>query len=232
MDVEVHEIGRTKSKVVVIDDLLTDAQAVVDMAAALPAFPPESTTAYPGRRYQIGPADNASRGVRQIMALAGPVIQSHYDAHNYRLYEASFSLATLPPQARSPRQSIPHYDLDDPNYLAILLHLHHLPETGTVFYRHVPSDIELVTPDNAPEYRKWAQADLAQREAVPAGEAGPPDAHYERIFQIAGRFNRLAIYQGALLHSGYFAPDFDYSDDPRTGRLTVNIFIQIGKGNR
>jgi hypothetical protein len=229
MEVQVHEIGRSKSKVVVIDDVLSNARAAVDMAAALPAFPPETRTAYPGKRYQIGPGDQASLCVRGILMAAGPVIQSQYDADTYRVFEASFSLVTTPPRDRSPRQSIPHYDSDDPNYLAILLHLHHLPDTGTAFYRHLASDLEQVSPDNSAQYRQLVQAELAARGADPA-EAGRPYANYEETFRVEGRFNRLAIYQGSLIHQGYFAPDFSYNDDPRTGRLTVNIFIQIGKG--
>jgi hypothetical protein len=230
MEVQVQEIGRSKSKVVVIDDVLSHAQAAVDMAAALPAFPPESRTAYPGRRYQIGPQDQASLCVREILTVAGPVIQSQYDADNYRVFEASFSLVTTPPRDRSPRQSIPHFDSEDPNYLAILLHLHGVPDTGTAFYRHIASDLEQVSPDSAPRYRALAQAELAAQAVDPAGREGRAYANYEEIFRVEGRFNRLAIYQGSLIHSGYLAPGFNYSDDPRTGRLTANIFIQIGKG--
>ena len=139
-------------------------------------------------------------------------------------------MVTTPPRDRSPRQSIPHFDSEDPNYLAILLHLHCVPDTGTAFYRHIASDLEQVSPDRAPQYRELVQAELAARAADPAHEGGQPYANYEEIFRVEGRFNRLAIYQGSLIHSGYFAPGFNYGDDPRTGRLTANIFIQIGKG--
>jgi hypothetical protein len=70
------------------------------------------------------------------------------------------------------------------------------------------------------------QAELAESNFDPTGSGGPSDAHYEKIFQVEGRFNRLVIYQGCLLHSGYFSPNFNYSSDPQTGRLTANIFIQ------
>jgi len=43
---------------------------------------------------------------------------------------------------------------------------------------------------------------------------------------VAGTADRLAIYQGCLLHSGIIPPDMDFSDDPRRGRLTANIFIK------
>ncbi len=231
MKVDVHEVGRSKSKVIVVDDFLTHAQAAVDAAAALPVFPLEDRTAYPGRRHQIGPGDKASSCVVDILKTAGPLIQSHYDANNFRVFEASFSLVTTPPEAMSPRQRIPHYDLDDPNYLAILLHLHRVADTGTAFYRHVASDLEQVGRDTAPALRKRVQAELAEYDPDPVSSGGHANAHYEKIFQVKGYFNRLVIYQGCLLHSGYLSPDFNYSSDPRTGRLTANVFIQTAKGS-
>jgi hypothetical protein len=226
MQVGLHEVGRSKSKVVVIDDFLTNAQDVVDAAAALPAFPPQTKTGYPGRRHQIGPGDKASGCVMDILRQSGPVIQSHYDADHFRVLEASFSLVTTPPEKLSPKQRIPHYDWDDPSHLAILLHLHRVPDTGTALYRHVASDLERVSSDTAPDLRKRVQTELAEQ--INAGEQ--PNAHYEEIFRVEGCFNRLVIYQGCLLHSGYFSPGFNYSGDPRTGRLTANIFIQTSKG--
>ncbi|ESQ87607.1 DUF6445 family protein [Asticcacaulis benevestitus] len=231
MEVEVHEVGRSKSKVIVIDDFLTHAQDAVDAAAALPAFPPEGRTAYPGKRHQIGPGDKASSYVMDILKGAGPLIQSHYGADNFRVFEASFSLVTTRPEDMSPKQRIPHYDWDDPNYLAIMLHLHHVPRTGTAFYRHVASDLEQVGHESVPELRRLVQAELAAYPPSRVSSEGGSHMHYEELFQVEGCFNRLVIYPGCLLHSAYFSPDFTYSDDPRTGRLTANVFIQLSKGS-
>jgi len=160
------------------------------------------------------------------MRRAGPLIQGHYDADHFRVLEASFSLVTTPPEKLSPKQRIPHYDWDDPNYLAILLHLHRVPDTGTALFRHVASGLEQVRPETAAGLRERVQAELATQ--INPGEQ--PNAHYEEIFRVEGCFNRLVIYQGCLLHSGYFSPGFDYSSDPRAGRLTANIFIQTSRG--
>ena len=225
MEVKVHEVGRSKSKIIVIDDFLTNAQGVVDAAAALPAFPLEDKTGYPGRRHQIGPGDKASSYVMDILKGAGPLIQNHYDADNFRVFEASFSLVTTPPAEMSQRQRIPHYDWDDPNYLAIMLHLHRVPDTGTAFYRHVASGIEQVSGATTPQLNSMMQAELAESNFDPAGSGGQADAYYEKIFQVEGRFNRLVIYQGCLLHSGYFSPNFNYSSDPQTGRLPAPLFL-------
>lgn len=231
MEVQVHEVGHSRSKVIIIDDFLTRARDAVDAAAALPAFPVETRTAYPGRRHQIGPGDKASACVMDILRTAGPLIQGHYGADSFRVFEASFSLTTTRPEEMSPRQCVPHYDSHDPNYLAILLHLHDLPDTGTALYRHVATGLEQVHQDTAPGLRARVQAELAEHLPAPISSDGPSNPNYERLFQVEGRFNRLVVYQGCLLHSGYFPPNFAYSGDPRTGRLTANIFIQTSKGN-
>ena len=54
--------------------------------------------------------------------------------------------------------------------------------------------------------------------------------HYEQIGQIEGVRDRLAIYRGAMLHSGIIPPDMTFSNDPRAGRLTANIFIKGHRG--
>ena len=231
MEVEILEIGRLKSKAIVIDNFLPNALDAVDAAAAIADFPAEGTTAYPGRRHQIGPADKASSCVMDILKMASPLIQSQYDAGNFRVLEASFSLLTTLPEEMSPRQRIPHYDWAETNHLAILLHLHHVPNTGTAFYRHIASDLEHVTKDAVPEYIKRVQVELAETDLDPISSGGQSNIHFEKIAQVEAKFNRLVMYRGCLLHSGYVSSDFNFSGDPRTGRLTANVFVQTAKGS-
>lgn len=209
-----------------MDDFLPNARDAVATAVALPVFPPEARTAYPGRRHQIGPGDKASAHVVDILGRAAPLIRSHYPAESFTVFEASFSLVTTPPQDMSPKQSVPHYDWDNPNYLAIMLHLHDVSGTGTAFYRHLASDLECISRDTAPGFRNLVQAELDGQGAHRPYPDARSNAHYESLFQVEGRFNRLVMYPGCLLHSAYFPPDFDYSSDPATGRLTANVFIQ------
>ncbi len=226
MGVNVHEIGHSRSRVLVIDDFLPEARRVVDLAAAMAPFPPEGETAYPGRRRQIYPNDAASRYVLAAMKVAAPVIGETFGCAGFGLLEASFSLVTTPPEALSTVQRLPHYDWADPNIFAVLHHLHDLPDTGTSFYRHIASGVERVDSETAPRLRQ-AMQDEDARLGVAEGFAAGTGERYERIFRVEGRFNRLVIYQGALLHSGDIPPDFAFSSDPRTGRLTANIFIRV-----
>ena len=48
---------------------------------------------------------------------------------------------------------------------------------------------------------------------------------FEEIGRVQARFNRLVVYPGNLFHSGILPDDYDFSPDPRRGRLTINIFL-------
>jgi hypothetical protein len=86
--------------------------------------------------------------------------------------------------------------------------------------------VERVDSETAPRLRQ-AMRDEDARLGMVEGFTTETSDRYERIFHVEGRFNRLVIYQGAILHSGDIPHDFAFSSDPRAGRLTGNIFIQI-----
>lgn len=226
MAIKVHEIGQSRSRLVIIDDFMPQAAQVVEAAAALVPFPPEGETAYPGRRRQIAPGDTASGYVIAALKAVAPVIGEAFSPAGFSVLEASFSLVTTPPEKLTAVQRLPHYDWANPNILAVLHHLHHLPNTGTSFYRHIASGVERVDSESAPRLRQ-AMRDEDARMGLGQGFTTETSDRYEKIFHAEGRFNRLLIYQGALLHSGYIPEDFAFSSDPRTGRLTANIFVQI-----
>jgi len=228
MKVAVHEIGRARSHVVVIDDFLENARTVVDAAAALAPFPAETATAYPGLRRQIGPQDALSRYVLHALQLLSPVIRDAFKAASFAVTEASFSLVTTRPEDLRSVQRVPHIDNDDPSLIAIIHHLHDIPHTGTAFYRHTASGLERPDPASPGGLRSLLKAESAKLDDSPgAFVAGDNDA-FEKIFDVEGKFNRLVLYPGCLLHSGVIPPDFGYSADPRQGRLTANMFVRTG----
>ena len=51
--------------------------------------------------------------------------------------------------------------------------------------------------------------------------------HFELYSHIEYKPNRLVAYPGCLLHSGLVNPKHDINPDPRTGRLTANIFVDF-----
>ncbi|MGZ3297899.1 MAG: DUF6445 family protein [Asticcacaulis sp.] len=227
MKATIHEIGQSRSHVVVIDDFLDNARAVVDAAAALTPFPPETGTAYPGLRRQIGPADAISAYVVQALRAASPHIGEGFGAPGFAVTEASFSIVTTRPEALRGVQRVPHIDSDDQSLLAILHHLHDIPDTGTAFYRHIATGMERADPQSSGTLRQHLHAEAARIENASTGFAGESNDAFEKIFAVEGRFNRLVIYQGCLLHSGIISSDFSYSADPKKGRLTANMFVRM-----
>ena len=232
MQVDIHEIGQSKSRIVIIDNFLKDPNRIIDQAAALAPFPKEGTTAYPGQRRQLSPSDAVSAYIIEALQLASPLINEAFGPLT-SVIEASFSLLTTRPEALNSLQRIPHYDTYDPEFIAVLHHLHHVPDTGTAFYRHVRTGLERVDSDTAPLLNQARKDDesIDQPHLRPHYIYGSNE-HYEKIFQADGHFNRLLIYQGCLLHSGVISPKFSFSQDPRTGRLTSNIFIKANLKTR
>lgn len=228
MKIERCEFGAEKNRLIIIDDFLPDAERVVDAAARLAPFAPERDHAYPGLRHQLTPHDREGAAyVMTVLNTAGPVINETYGARSMRILAASFSIVTQAPAQLEPRQRLPHTDSPDATFIAILHHLHHLPRTGTSFYRHRSTGFEKVS-----EARRSILREAWDRERAEDGDPKQDyfrdsNARYEKIFEAEAQFNRLVIYQGALFHSGTVPPDFAFDPDPRSGRLTGNIFVDL-----
>ena len=106
--------------------------------------------------------------------------------------------------------------------------MHYLggPETGgTAFYRHKRTGFETIRPEREAAYAMALDED--------AREFGPPPMAYpdgstpgfEQIGAVEARVDRLALYRGRQLHSGIIPDAGALSDDPKAGRLTVNMFL-------
>jgi hypothetical protein len=228
MKITRYEFGAEKNPLVIIDDFLPDAQRAVEIAARIAPFAPERTHAYPGLRHQLTPDEHEGAAyVRAVLQTAAPIINETYCASSLQILAASFSVVTQPPDELEPRQRLPHTDSPDPSFIAVLHHLHHLPRTGTSFYRHRRTGFEKVSEARGPALREAWDQERAEYGEPGSAYFGDSDTRYEKIFEAEARFNRLVIYQGALFHSGTVPPDFKFDPDPRTGRLTGNIFVGV-----
>jgi len=218
---QLRHVGQVRSPVVVIDDFTGAADDIVDLAAALAPFPTETGTYYPGLRRRILPGELAYAYVERLLEVAAPFVGGGFDVDRFDLIEASFSMVTTMPAALDPMQRSPHFDSTNPDHLAIL---HYLSDTpGTAFFRQRATGIELVDASNVSHF--VAAARQASQELT--GYIHGSNPHYEQIGLIEGVRDRLAIYRGAMLHSGVISPDMTFSPDPRAGRLTANIFIKV-----
>jgi hypothetical protein len=217
-------LGHSQSRVIVIDDVSQAIEPVRDIAAAMAPFPPAENY-YPGVRRLITPEDHAACDhVESLLKAGAPFIRQAFGFEQFRMLEASFSMITVAPERLSANQRVPHFDDTDPNYLALLHYLGPASGTGTAFYRHRATGIERVTAENVD-----ALISILKLESLSWRRTGyitQSDEFFEQIGQIDSLPDRLAIYQGGLLHSGIIPPDLRLDDNPLTGRLTANLFIR------
>jgi hypothetical protein len=224
MKPELRRVGEAQSPVVVIDDFTGAIDELVELAAAMAPFPSSAGNFYPGLRRSIVPGEPAYGYVKHLLKAAAPYIGGGFDVDTFDLLEASFSMVTAPPATLAVAQRAPHFDSTDPDYIALL---HYLSDTpGTAFFRQRATGIEIVNDGNMAAFVGTAR----RVNASLSGYIHGSNQHYEQIGQIEGVSDRLAIYRGAMLHSGIIPPDTTFSADPRVGRLTANIFIRGHRG--
>ncbi len=216
-------VGQSQSPVVVVDDVLGDVAGVVALAAALAPFPQVPDSYYPGVRRVLSPADGPAHDyAATLLQTVAPFIGGAFEVDGFDWIEGSFSMVTAAPATLSPAQRAPHFDSADPGYLAVLHYLSDTQRSGTAFYRQRATGIEQVTPANRDAFIAAARRDSAGL----AGYTNSSNAAFEQIGLVEAKADRVVIYQGSLLHSGIIPPDMPFSDDPRVGRLTTNLFVQ------
>jgi hypothetical protein len=224
MKPELRRMGEAQSPVVVIDDFTGAVDEMIELAAAMAPFPSSAGNYYPGLRRSIASGEPAYAYVERLLEAAAPFVGGGFDVDAFDLLDASFSMVTAAPETLAVAQRAPHFDSTDPDYIAVL---HYLSDTpGTAFFRQRATGIELVDDGNVDAFAATARRvnpDLS-------GYIHGSNQHYEQIGQVEGVRDRLAIYRGAMLHSGIIPPDMSFSSDPRVGRLTANIFIKGRRG--
>lgn len=216
-------LGREGEPLLILDRVMQRPETLIDYAASEVSFRPAWTASggFPGLR-----APAPLNYVNLLVRSLSPAVEKAFALENVKLAraECNFSLVTLPPDALTPLQRVPHADTGDPLQFAFLHYLCDPGFGGTAFYRHRATGFETLRPERMAEFTAARDRELEQ---------APPEAayivsdspHYERIGAAEARFDRLVVYRSRTLHSGLIAPDAPLSDDPRQGRLTANIFV-------
>lgn len=216
--VSVQRIGREGEPLVIVDNFTGQPERLRAMGEAARYYP--AGVDYPGIR---APADPSYLDLRRnlMMQIMGQVFGL---TRSIQCEVAAFSVVSLAPDALSPRQRIPHHDHSDAGRVAIM---HYLggPETGgTAFYRHRRTGFETISPDREATYQTALDQDDLEFGPPPVGY--PTDSErFEQIGAVEAQVDRLAMYRGRALHSGIIPDPAALSDDPRQGRLTVNMFL-------
>jgi hypothetical protein len=221
--VEVRSIGREKTPIVVIDDLLVSTADLVDFAAREAIFSEEHVQAYPGARTRLPDAYAAA-----VMPRLGELVNDVYlrsGGQRLEPVQQLFSLVTRSPESLDLPQRMPHFDSNSPFYFATVHYLNPGPFGGTGIFRHRPTGFESISPERRDVFVRAAKQHIADHGEPPPAYIAGSDDHFELIGELEYRCNRLLLYPGYLLHSGLIKPDRDVGADPARKRLTANLFF-------
>lgn len=218
--VTVHRFGEEAEPVVQIDNVSGMAGELLERGRT--AEYQDGGASYPGIRSWCEPdfLDAARPLIFQIMQQVFGFRQG------ISLEVSTFSLVTLAPRQLAPRQCIPHYDHSGGEIIAIMYYLLG-PETGgTAFYRHRRTGFETITLAREPAYDAGLEQDEREFGMPPQSYHYGDSNRYEMIGEVKAQPDRLILYRGKLLHSGVIPDPHNLTDDPATGRLTINMFLQ------
>jgi len=216
--VDMRRIGHEGHPLLIIDDFLLGAEALVDFAATAEFGPPRAPL-YPGVNAALPEVYQPAifRALRPSLARAfglTPDTPVHVTGF--------LALSTLPLDQLQPRQRIPHYDFVIPNALAIL---HYLTNRGgTGFFRHTATGFESINAERRDIYGPQLDRELAENSDQLTTFTGPDTPNFSLFDAVDARFNRLVVYRSAVLHCALF-DGATLTNDPRTGRLTANTFV-------
>ena len=214
-------VGREQSPLVVIDNFIANPEALI--TAASQKTYTLSTKYYPGIR--------AKAPLQYKQLLLQLIKRELFDFFELKttlmdINTCEFSLVTKSPDELAMMQRIPHIDWVS----AGLASVHYLFKNnlgGTAFYRHRKTGFEFVDQSRRQEYFECLQQQLEGPDVPQPGYIDGDSALFERIDEQQSVFNRILIYRGNSLHSGAIDKHFLPDPNPRTGRLTINSFIEI-----
>lgn len=208
---------------VVIDDALTDPQALVTWAAGQ-TFEAPAGYPYPGL---VLDAPMALRmRCADYFALH---VRGRLRARRTLDATARLSMVTQPPAELEPRQWQCHRDrvVDDPRaylFAASVLYLFRDPALGgTSFY--VPRQSAAETDRLLADSQLLDAKEFSARYGLAPGYMAGSNAYFERIAQVPAAWNRVVYYDGGIFHSADVGRPDCLGADPTRGRLTLNSFF-------
>lgn len=216
----IHQFGNEREPVVQIDDY---SGMVAELrAAACDVEYQSGGGAYPGLRAWARP-DYLDRKRALMMEVMSKIFGF---SKTLTLDASTYSLVTMSPEELSPFQRIPHYDHAEGKLVAVMHYLLGAETGGTAFYRHKRTGFETITPQREQTFHAARLQDEKEFGVPPAAYFYGDDDRYELIGEIEAKPDRLVLYRGRMLHSGVIPDPSLLTDDPATGRLTINMFLR------
>lgn len=221
------KIGNEKTSVFIIDDFLVDTQPAIEYAAKQSFIAgKEHNNLYPGIRTPV----DTDYGMTVLNAIA-PIFYNVIGVPAHLTLQpkiASYSLLTQDEKDLDLLQCIPHFDNTLTFSYAVLHYLNKGDFGGTGLYRHKPTGYENINAERKQHYIKSAQQHINSNGNPERKYLTHSTDHYELLEVIDYKPNRLVIYPSTLLHSTFIEnPAHDVNNNPESGRLTANIFIEF-----
>lgn len=211
---------------VVLDAALEDPEGLVELAARhRGAFAPTRVNAFPGPELPLprsavqGLAQRFTPQFAERLGVAGCL-----DGHG------RLSIVTLAPAQLAPLQRVCHRDRlalrPGERVIAAVIYLFTDARLGgTSFFRPrgTPEDTERLMQRLAASSNDEADAWLGRER----GYLSASNAHFELTQTVPARFNRALFYDGTQFHTSHIGQPELLHDDPRQGRLTLNLFLRF-----
>lgn len=213
-------IGAERAPLLVIDNFVANAEALVADASARP-FTVRSPY-FPGIRAEAPPAYQQFLLTRLRSALLDCLGMPE---GTLTLSMCHYSLVTTPAQELAPPQRIPHVDSFAKSGLATIHYLFKANLGGTAFYRHRRTGFESIDEVRRAVYARTLNEEYSGPAALGPGYINGSTDVFEQIANQDGVFNRMLVYRRNSLHSGCIGASFVPDPHPSTGRLSINSFI-------
>ncbi len=207
----------------VVDDALREPRRVVQLAAEhRERFEVLGHNAYPGPELRLPDPVSAA-----LDAFFAEHLRAAFDVRRTERVYSRLAMVTAAPERLGPRQWICHRDRFDvpPGQRALASVLYLFDDAalgGTAFFRprRPLAEVEAMIEDSA----RLPAAEFQRRYGIAPGYP-TGNAWFEPVLCVPPRFNRMIFYDGALFHAGHIPEPSRLTDDPRTGRLTLNGFF-------
>ncbi|RZL40474.1 MAG: hypothetical protein EOP35_00740 [Rubrivivax sp.] len=205
---------------VVLDDVLLEPETLLDFAASQRMHAPEGNL-YPGRVTGLSAEFDARLRDLFWQQARGPMGLRRCHAAYVRL-----ALATTPVARLQPLQWLCHRDrVDDTDpgsmFAASVLYLFRDAALGGTRFFAPKQEVNALFRDA----EALSPSDFSARHGITPGYPPEDSAHFRCVATVPAAWNRMIIYDGGGYHSAAIDHPDLLSDDPRSGRLTVNGFF-------
>ncbi|MDQ2075961.1 DUF6445 family protein [Marinimicrobium sp. ABcell2] len=222
-DLSIDFLGEQKSPILTIDNFSGNLNAVRQQAIASADYTPDQISKYPGVRAPL-PRD-------YIIACLQPLLPYIYKifkipGHLKPNPKGSYSLITKTEDQLSPWQTIPHFDKTSPYMIAFIHYLNEGNFGSTGFFRHKATGFDYIDEGRKDQFLHSVQQFLSSDQR-PLSYVDAEHPEFELYHSVPYKTNRMILFRGYMLHSGLVNLPTDISDDPLTGRLTANMFVDF-----